>query len=210
MFVGLPIIGWGIMDFGGFFESSARVTFLVLVCILNAFAAIRIPEIGKKRAEQKTTVKRQHLAVMLFQLLSISLVLVSPFCDRRSIATTCEGEVGRYFGLLFYLAGFLTMHFSEWYLGKQFSVDVGVQEEHKLVSNGTYTYLLHPRYLGIILFTIGIALVFRSWIGLALAAATIGVVFWRIHDEEELMREEFGSEWEEFARERWRLIPFVY
>lgn len=209
-FVALPILGWGLMGARSFFENNVRTMFLGLVCILNAIAAIRIPEVGKKRAEQKTTVKRQHLAVILFQVLSISLVLVGPFCDHRSIATIGEGDVGRYVGLFFYVVGFLTMHYSEWYLGKHFSVEVGIQEEHKLVAVGPYRYLLHPRYAGIILFSFGIALVFRSWIGLALAAVTVAVVFWRIHDEEKLMRQEFGTEWEEFAAKRWRLIPFVF
>ena len=209
-FIILPIAGWGVMDLNGFFTGGARLVFVALVCVLNAFAAIRIPEIGKKREEEKTSVKRQHFAVTMFQVLSISLVIVAPFSDRREIAVIGGGESIRFAGLLLYCGGFLLMHFAEWYLGKHFSVEVAVQHHHSLVTNGPYRYLLHPRYLGMILFTSGIALVFRSWIGLGLAGVTLVVLFWRIFDEESFMRQEFGAEWEEYAKKRWRLIPFVY
>jgi protein-S-isoprenylcysteine O-methyltransferase Ste14 len=209
-FVLLPIAGWGISDIPGLFHNSGRLAFFALVCLLNAFAAIRIPEIGKVRDEQRTMIKRQHLAVIFFQVLSITLVIVAPFCDRRNIATMDDGEGVRYLGLGLYTVGFLAMHFSEWYLGRHFSVEVAIQEEHTLVTDGPYRYLRHPRYSGMILFITGIALAFRSWIGLGLAAVTTVILFWRIHDEEALMQQEFGTRWEEYARTRRRLIPFVY
>jgi protein-S-isoprenylcysteine O-methyltransferase Ste14 len=36
------------------------------------------------------------------------------------------------------------------------------------------------------------------------------VLAWRIHDEEALLREEFGADWEAYSRRSWRVIPFVY
>lgn len=209
-FVVLPLLGWGLADIGGLLHNTARLIFFVLVCILNAFAAMRIPEIGKKGGGHKITVRRQHVAVIVFQALSIALVVVAPYCDRRSIATIGASVLVRSLGLILYSIGFLLMHFAEWYLGKLFSVEVVIQEEHKLVTEGPYRCLRHPRYLGMILFTIGIAMVFRSWIGLALAAVTAAMVFWRIHDEEILMQKQFGTDWDNYANKRWRLIPFIY
>jgi protein-S-isoprenylcysteine O-methyltransferase Ste14 len=65
------------------------------------------------------------------------------------------------------------------------------------VTGGPYRY---PRYLGIIVFTTGISLVFRSWLAL----------IWRIRDEEALMQRSFGKDWEAYSRRSWRLIPLVY
>jgi protein-S-isoprenylcysteine O-methyltransferase Ste14 len=42
-----------------------------------------------------------------------------------------------------------------------------------------------------------------------LLAALALVLFWRIHDEEALMGQEFGTEWEGYARRSWRLVPFI-
>lgn len=102
------------------------------------------------------------------------------------------------------------MNWSEASLGKQFSIQVTVQENHQLVTDGPYRFLRHPRYLGIIMFNLGIALVYRSWMAMILVAALTLVLLWRIHDEESLMHQEFGADWDVYARKSWHLIPFVY
>lgn len=38
--------------------------------------------------------------------------------------------------------------------------------------------------------------------------AMMMVLLWRIHDEEALMRAEFGTAWEAYSRKSWRLVPF--
>jgi len=104
----------------------------------------------------------------------------------------------------------MVMNWAEASLGKQFSVQVTLQDGHRLVTDGLYRYLRHRRYLGIIGFNVGIALVFHSWLALVFVAGLVLVLLWRIHDEELLMRQAFGVEWETYTRRSWRLIPFVY
>lgn len=55
-----------------------------------------------------------------------------------------------------------------------------------------------------------IRLVFRSWLTLIFIAAMMLVLLWRIHDEETLMQQEFGADWERYSQRSWRIIPFVY
>lgn len=45
---------------------------------------------------------------------------------------------------------------------------------------------------------------------MTLVAALTLVLLWRIHDEESLMHQEFGADWDVYARKSWHLIPFVY
>ncbi len=210
IFLGLPFIAWGITDMAGFIEHPARLTYVILVIVLNAFAALRMPEVGKKREGQKTMVQRQHMVVVLLQIISLAIVLVGPYCDRRGLAFLGDRSVVRWLGLALYGIGFLFMHFAEVYLGRQFSVEVAIREGHRLITDGPYRYLRHPRYVGIILFAAGLALVCRSWIGLLLTLLTGVVLFWRIRDEEDLMRREFGGEWEEYVRRTWRLVPGLW
>ena len=210
VFVALPIVAWDVTDVRGFFAQPARVLYIVFVILLNAFAAYRIPEVGKSHDPAKTTVARQHLTVIFLQVLSISVVLLGPFCDHRGIAVMGSQDTVRYIGLLLYFVGFLVMHFAEAKLGRQFSLEVSISEGHTLVTDGMYRYLRHPRYLGITTFTVGLSMLFRSWIGLGISGVTLLVLLWRIHDEEALMQKEFGGEWEAYARRSWRLLPFVY
>jgi protein-S-isoprenylcysteine O-methyltransferase Ste14 len=102
------------------------------------------------------------------------------------------------------------MHWAVACLDKQFSVQVTIQEDHRLVTDGPYRYLRHPRYAGVIMVFLGISLVFRSWLALPLVGTLALVLIWRIQDEEALLRREIGSDWEAYSKTTWRLIPFVF
>jgi protein-S-isoprenylcysteine O-methyltransferase Ste14 len=210
IFVGLPLLGWGLFSIPSFFDHWARCAFIGLVGVLNAFAAIRRPEVGKHKEPVSKRVARQHVAVMLMQVLSIAAVVFGPWSDRHGVGAFDDAVGLRALGLSLYAGGFLLMHFSEMALGRQFSVEVQVQHQHRLITDGLYRHLRHPRYLGVLLFMPGIALTFRSWFGLLLALAMAGVLAWRIHDEETLMQREFGADWSAYAARTRRVIPFVY
>jgi protein-S-isoprenylcysteine O-methyltransferase Ste14 len=209
-FIFLPIIGWGPDDISSFFLNPGRVGFVVFVILLNGYASIRNPEVGKKKNKGKKKIERQHLALILLQILSISLVLAAPFCDRRNILSLSSSDIPRFLGLAFYITGFIIMHLVERYLGKQFSIEVEIQNDHKLVTDGPFRHIRHPRYLGIIIFATGIALIFNSWSGIFLVLLIIIVLLWRISDEEKLMQEEFGERWTAYTKNTNHLIPFIF
>lgn len=210
IFAGLALLGWGVQDMQSFIVHPARFGYIVLVALLQLFIVIKIPEVGRNRGNGKKIVAWQRLAVLLMQLISLAIVIVAPYSDRRAIAVLNEMAMVRYIGLVLFTLGFIMMHWAEASLGKQFSVYVTIQEDHKLVTDGPFRYLRHPRYLGIILFTTGISLVFRSWLALILVTVLTLVLLWRIYDEEALMHQEFGTDWETYCQRSWRLIPFVY
>lgn len=210
IFLGLPLVGWGVEDVGGFSAHHARLAYLISAALLQVLVVVKIPGVGRSRGKGKKTVGRQRLALVLMQVLSLAIVIAGPYSDRRDVATLSEAEIVRYLGLALFCLGFVAMHWAEVHLERQFSLEVSIQEGHRLVTDGPYRYLRHPRYLGILLFMAGISLVFRSWLALILVAALTLVLVWRIRDEEALMRQEFGSEWEMHAQRSWRIIPFVY
>ncbi len=102
------------------------------------------------------------------------------------------------------------MQIAEKYLGKQFSIEVSIQEDHKLIQTGPYSLIRHPRYLGIVLFFIGFSFIFQSLIAICLVVALSFVLIWRIFTEEALMRQKFGEEWDEYCKKTWRICPFVF
>jgi protein-S-isoprenylcysteine O-methyltransferase Ste14 len=209
IFIGLPLVSWGIGDIQGFMAHPARRIYVILAILLQTLVVIRIPQVGSGRQGGEID-PRQRLILLLIQLLSLAIVIIAPYSDRRAIAVLAGMEFLRYIGLVLFSLGFLGMHWSEAYLDKQFSVKVTIQAGHNLITDGPYRYLRHPRYLGIVLFTLGIALLYRSWLALILVALFTLVLVWRIQGEEALLHQEFGAAWEAYARRSWRLIPFVY
>jgi len=161
IFVGLLLVGWGVKDIQGFFDHPARLGYVVLVVLLQVFVVIGLPEVGSRRAQGKKILPRERLTLVPLQLIPLAIVIAAPYSDRRAIAVLGQVDPIRYCGLVLFALGFLGMHWAEASLDKQFSVYVTLQEDHKLVTDGVYRYVRHPRYLGIVTFTTGISLVFR-------------------------------------------------
>jgi protein-S-isoprenylcysteine O-methyltransferase Ste14 len=210
IYAGLPLLGWGVLDAHGFIGHTARLGYLALVVVLQVALALRDPGLGREGGEDKAMVARQRWAVLILQILSLSVVLVAPFGGYREIGVFAEFEIGRYLGLVLIGTGFLFMNWAESTLGKHFSIQVTVQENHQRVTSGPYRNVRHPRYLGILLNNLGLALIFRSWPAPVLVAGPALVLLWRIRGEEALMHREFGSQWEAYVRRSWRLIPELF
>jgi len=209
-FVGVALLGWGVTDLWGFVGHPARCGYVLLAILLQALVVIGWPAVGRTGGRAAQTVRRQSVAVLLLQILSIAIVFVAPYSDRREIAVLGASAILRYLGLGLFGFGFVLMTWAQLCLGRQFSVQVALQDGHRLVSDGLYRYLRHPRYLGIIVLNLGITLAFRSGLALMCTAGLVGVLLWRIHDEETLLCRAFGDEWQQYTRRSWRLMPFVY
>jgi protein-S-isoprenylcysteine O-methyltransferase Ste14 len=208
IFVGLPLIGWGMEDFGVFFAHPARFGYVLMVVFLQLFVVLRFPEAGGEKRGTVTACDR--LELLPFQILPLIIVLVASYADRRSIAVFGNSGGTRYLGLVLFSLGFVFMIWAEASLGRNFNLYLKVQNGHKLVTDGPYRYVRHPRYLGIIVFFVGISLVYRSWLALIFVTLLVVAILWRIRKEEQLLHRVFGIEWESYVRKSWRLLPFVY
>lgn len=210
IFVGLPLVGWGVKDIQGFIGHPARLGYTLIAVLLQVFVVIKLPEVGSRHDQEKKILFRERLTLVPLQVIPLAIVIAAPYSDSQNIAVLGEFEAVRYLGLVMFAFGFVGMHWAEASLDRQFSVYVTIQDDHKLVTDGLYRHLRHPRYLGIIMFTSGISFVFRSWLALIIVAALTLVLIWRVHREEVIMHQEFGKDWETYTKKSWRFIPFVY
>jgi protein-S-isoprenylcysteine O-methyltransferase Ste14 len=213
-YVGLPLLGWGLGDVRGFLALPPRRGYgwlIVGFALAVGYQAIDAPEgIRGSSGREDKLVGRQHIVRRAVELLLLWALLFLPFADRRGMAVFAASQAARWAGVALVGLGLGLVFWSGLALGKMYSADVTVQEGHHLVTTGLYRHIRHPRYLGAVLTGFGLALTFRSWLGLLLAVAFIGIIASRIRDEEVFMRQEFGAEWEDYCRHSWRLIPFLY
>jgi protein-S-isoprenylcysteine O-methyltransferase Ste14 len=207
---GLPLIGWGITDLSNYFSNSSRFIYIFLIIVIQIIVVVIDPEIGRQGQSGKVTIFRQRITVILLQILTLGILIVSPLFDRRNIGTFPSISILRFFGLGIFLIGYMIMNWAEIALGKFFSIQVTVQKEHQLITSGLFKYIRNPRYLGIIMNSIGLSLLFRSWLSLVITTILVVVLIWRILDEEKLMKAEFGEIWDLYKSHTWRLFPFVY
>lgn len=210
IFIGLPLLGWGLGNLPTFFENPARIAFVVVIFALQVFSLIYNPQVGQNQENRKNEAPRSKLDLILIQIFSLAVVILAPYSDSHSIGVLNAGNIVRYTGLLITIPGFVLMQAGEKYLAKQFSIEVTLQKDHKLIQSGPYKVVRHPRYLGILIFFTGVSLTFRSLLGIFTVLALALVLIWRIFAEERMMHEEFGKEWEEYQAKTWRLVPYIF
>jgi protein-S-isoprenylcysteine O-methyltransferase Ste14 len=93
-------------------------------------------------------------------------------------------------------------------LGKQWSLQARLLEHHELIRRGPYRMVRHPIYTGMFGMLIASTLAHGHWLGLVIASIVyyLGTVM-RVRSEEKLLREQFGSEYEEYARQVPAFVP---
>ena len=93
-------------------------------------------------------------------------------------------------------------------LGKQWSLQARVLEHHELIRRGPYRIVRHPIYTGMFGMLIVSSMAHGHWLGLIIASFVyyLGTMM-RIKSEEKLLRGQFGSEYDDYAREVPAFIP---
>jgi protein-S-isoprenylcysteine O-methyltransferase Ste14 len=80
----------------------------------------------------------------------------------------------------------------------------------RIVTDGAYAYLRNPMYLGHLIFMLGLAITFASWLALALL---IFHAFWfhvRVLRDEERLELRFGETYRAYKKRVKRWIPGLY
>jgi protein-S-isoprenylcysteine O-methyltransferase Ste14 len=214
LYLGVPLLGWGLRDLPGYFSNAPRVGYGVLVGLFSLAVGIQafgsIEGIRGGKGEAGKLVFRQRLVrIGLVLSLYVALFFI-PFFDRRGIGVLTVEDIVRWLGVFLSAFGFALIFWSGLALGRQYSADVTIQKEHRLITSSIYRYIRHPRYLGVIALSIGISLAFRSWIGLLAGVVFTAALIFRIRDEETAMHKEFGGEWTAYCLRSWHLIPYLY
>jgi len=161
------------------------------------------------------------------QILSL-LTFASASYDHTSIKSTTPAFV---FGSVLQVAGGLLRAACYQHLGRYFTFQLAVAEDHRLVTSGPYSIVRHPSYTAIIAGNVGMLLCWLgrgSWvIESGLLETTVGkmvvyvlVAFTlvtmvglipRCMREDRVLRSEFGEAWEAWAKQTpARLIPGVF
>ncbi|WP_431611340.1 methyltransferase family protein [Chryseobacterium sp. 'Rf worker isolate 10'] len=116
-----------------------------------------------------------------------------------------------YLGEFLILTGIVFRYIIIRSLGKYFTVDVTIRQDHKIKKEGFYKYLRHPSYAFSLLTSLGLGLYLNNWLSLIFAFMPPFLAFaYRIKVEEQALIEQFGDEYLEYRKGTKKLIPFIY
>ncbi len=113
-------------------------------------------------------------------------------------------------GLFLFLLGLFIRLGGKRNLGKYYSRGLKTLKNHKIIKKGFYKYVRHPIYLALIIYSLGVPLIFSSIYGFLIMLLLIPLIFYRIKIEENMLLKEFGDEYQKYIKQTKKLIPYLY
>ncbi len=157
-----------------------------------------------KKGKDKSTLNILWLAIPF----SIAAAVTSSNLSTLPIA---HGSWIMYLGESLILIGMIFRFIIIRSLGKYFTVDVTIKEDHKIKKEGFYKYLRHPSYAFSLLTSLGLGLYLNNCLSLIFAFVPPFLAFaYRIKIEEQALVEQFGEEYIQYRKTTKKLIPFIY
>jgi protein-S-isoprenylcysteine O-methyltransferase Ste14 len=122
-----------------------------------------------------------------------SLGIIFAIFIRTSI---CNNIIIPYAGLILIVLGMILRFISIWTLGRLFTVDISIRNEHTIIKDGVYRIIRHPSYLGSIFSFIGFGISLNNWISLFIICIPVLIaILNRINIEERLLIDQFNGEY---------------
>lgn len=199
------------------FELAFRLAFWILiigVIGMRIYFSLQVRKAGERVMPDKQAIQQEGKGmfaarvVMFFLLLGWFVlyaihppwlgVLALPFPDWLR-------------GLGFFI-GIISLGFWSWTqvaLGKEWSPQLQLRQEHQLVTTGPYTHIRHPLYTAMMGYGIGIALLTANMIFVALAVLILAGLIARVPKEEQMMTQKFGEEYINYAHRTGKFFPKI-
>ena len=118
-------------------------------------------------------------------------------------------ELYFWIGLLITISG---LGFSVWArskLGRNWSQEVTIKDNHQLITDGPYAFVRHPIYTGLILGFMGSSVALGEIRGLISDVLVFAVLLYKLKLEDKWLREQFGESYKDYCKKVAALIPFV-
>jgi protein-S-isoprenylcysteine O-methyltransferase Ste14 len=196
-------------------ESTFRVAFWVLlagVFGMRMYFAYKVRRAGERVMPDQEAVEREGhgmfaIRVALFLVLLGSLVLYAIQPVWMGVLAVSFSNWLRWMGFVLGLASLGFWTWTQVALGEQWSAQLQLRKEHKLVTSGPYARIRHPLYTAMTGYGISLALVTANWIFVVFAILVITGLFARIPKEEKMMIDKFGEEYRAYMRRTGRFFP---
>jgi protein-S-isoprenylcysteine O-methyltransferase Ste14 len=188
-------------------ETGVRAAILAMWLGWIAYWLVAARDVKRNRWQESPAARALHSVPLLLS----TVLLAAPHWLPRALTARLAPP-----GPALPLAGAVLVAFglgvSVWarvHLGRNWSSQVVVKQDHALVRGGPYRAVRHPIYSGLLLAILGTAAAIGEWRGLAALACALAGILVRVRAEEAQMRRIF-PEYAGYVRQSWALIPGIY
>jgi protein-S-isoprenylcysteine O-methyltransferase Ste14 len=196
-------------------ESTFRLAFWILlagVLVMRVYFSLRVRQAGERVMPDQEAIEREGrgmfaLRVLMFLVLLAWLVVYTINPPWMGVLSVPFPDWLRWVGFALGLASLGFWTWTQLALGKEWSPQIQLREEHRLVTTGPYTRIRHPLYTAMIGYGASLALVTANWVFILFAVAMTAWLPVRVPKEEQMMLEEFGEKYEAYMQRTGRFLP---
>ena len=187
---------------------GVRLWFIVLwsVAIVGFLASVIKFRSRRDNVEEKAGPLPTPLSIFNFIVLLLLLTGIGEIATDNSAGWL----ILRLVGVGFSLYGLIMLPWTMRTLGRLAAPGPAVLTDHELITAGPFQLVRHPGYSAILAIFLGTALGTLNWILLVLWPVAVAGTFLTIRAEERLLRDKFGTPYEEYTQETDRLIPGIW
>lgn len=183
-----------------------------LMCLVRVILAALVHRAGERLGADSAAIAREGKAMYIFRwvaffFLIAILVLTAidpPFLKWLNIPLP---DWLHWAGFGLGLLGVALLAWAQATLGRLWSAQLQLREEHRLITSGPYRRMRHPLYSGLFAYVAGIAFVSANWMYAVMALLVIFGMSFRTPREEQLMIDKYGDEYRQYMQRTWRFFP---
>lgn len=204
--LGLSFLAWGMDNLSAFFANPVRAVFVIVVLVqslINAELAYITPV--EPKHEHHFDLARWHS--VMFEMIFV----LAAFGDRRNVLAWNDNLPLRWAGLGIYLIGYsLSLWTNVTWIRHLQREGLRAFENPVLLFEGPFKRIRYPSMLYLVLYCLGFAILFRSWVGLILIVPLISGIINRINNLEKIFAIQYKQIWPLRRHTSKRLIPYLY
>ena len=189
-----------------------RINILQLIVYMTfVFAFSELILMLAKHSKIKITKTRKDRGSMIILWLMITLGFTGGFFLAKHDTWNSINTIITGIGLLIVLAGIIIRWIAIIQLGKSFTVDVAIIDVARLKTDGIYSKVRHPSYLGLLCIIIGFSATMNSvYSFLVLVVPVFFAIVYRINVEEKVLISEFSESYINYKTGTRKIIPYIF
>ena len=196
-------------------ETLFRTLFWILfggVLVMRIYFSLQVRRAGERLLPDRAAIQREGRGafavrfVAFFVLLALLALYALNVPWLRVLSIPLPPWL-RWAGFVLGLASLAWWVWTQSALGAHWSAQLQLRAGHRLVTTGPYARVRHPLYTAMLGIAAAFALVTAHWVFVAFGILSIVGLFSRVPREEQMMLDEFGSEYAAYMQRTGRFFP---
>jgi protein-S-isoprenylcysteine O-methyltransferase Ste14 len=191
-------------------EKLSRIAFFglcILLLLVRSFFAIKLRKESGKKPKDRDAIAREGKTNFIFRrliilpALAISIFLYSIHPPWMAALSIPFPRLGMWIGAILGLCGIAFLIWVHACLGKEWSVNLQLNNDHRLIQSGPYSRIRHPMYTALFSIYLGLGFISSNYVIIILMIMAVISLVIRIPKEEIMLIEKFGDEYKRWFQQ---------